>query len=71
MDLTKALREVMTPQWLKDIDTTDIIGWELGDCVEMIGTLLGLMDYCRLHMPTEDWNYVHTQIIAKWKRHTT
>lgn len=69
MDLTKALREAMTPQWLKDLDRNDISKWGKGDFAEVVGTLLGLMDRCRRHMPADEWKYVHGEIVKEWGRH--
>ena len=57
------LNDFITPDWIKEIDPgIKLIALNQNVLAAFTGTLLGLLDYCRQHMPAEDWQYVLGQI---------
>lgn len=59
------LRNALTPQWQEEMTPPVremMIAADVHAMAGFTGVLLSLMDYCRQHMPQDDWQYVLRQM---------
>jgi hypothetical protein len=52
--------EFLTPEWIKELNPAidRLVATSPNKTAALLGTCLGLLDYCRNNMQDEDWAYV-------------
>ena len=46
------------PVWIQQLELPITVAAKHGRSATLLGTMIGLLDYCRQHMPKKDWQFV-------------